>query len=84
MAIAKKSSYSMRQRFSLFGATALLFALLSATSNALTINWGTEPWAAGSLQNSYDIDPSRPGNDVTVTVMPCDWFAKLVAIQRLF
>jgi hypothetical protein len=58
----------MSARFSLLGATALLFALLSATSSALTINWGTEPWAAGSLQNSYDIDPSRPGNDVTVTV----------------
>lgn len=58
----------MFARFSLLCATALLLASLCATSNALTINWGTEPWAAGSLQNSYDIDPSRPGNDVTVTV----------------
>lgn len=54
-------------RFS-YCAVALLFATLCATSSALTLNWGTEPWAAGSLQNSYDIDPSRPGNDVTVTV----------------
>jgi hypothetical protein len=67
MPVAKKTA-GMSVRFSLFGATALLFVLLSAASDALTINWGTEPWAAGSLQNSYDIDPSRPGNDVTVTV----------------
>ena len=58
----------MSARFSLMCATALLFAFLGAPSHALTINWGTEPWAAGSLQNSYDIDTSRPGNDVTVTV----------------
>ena len=58
----------MSARFSLFGATALLFALLSATSHALTLNWGSEPWAAGSLQNSFDIDPAYSGNDVTVTV----------------
>lgn len=54
-------------RFSLLCATAL-FASLCATSSGLTLNWGSEPWAAGSLQNSYDIDPARPGNDVTVTV----------------
>jgi hypothetical protein len=58
----------MFARFSLVCATALLFATVSATSSALTLNWGTEPWAAGSLQNSFNIDPSRVGNDVTVTV----------------
>jgi len=68
MAIAKKSSYSMRLRFSLFGAAALLFAAICGPSSALTINWGTEPWAAGSLQNSFDVDPAHAGNDVTVTV----------------
>jgi hypothetical protein len=68
MAIAKKSSYSMRLRFSLFGATALLFAAICGPSSALTLNWGSEPWAAGSLQNSFDVDPTHAGNDVTVTV----------------
>jgi hypothetical protein len=58
----------MFARFSLVSATALLFAVTSATSSALTLNWGSEPWAAGSLQNSFNIDPSKPGNDVTVTV----------------
>jgi hypothetical protein len=58
----------MSARFSLLCATALLFAPLCATSNAVTLNWGSEPWAAGSLQNSYDIDPAYSGNDVTVTV----------------
>lgn len=58
----------MLARFSLLGATALLFATICGPSSALTLNWGSEPWAAGSLQNSYDIDPARPGNDITVTV----------------
>ena len=58
----------MLARFSLFGATALLFAIICGSSSAITLNWGSEPWAAGSLQNSYDIDPGNPGNDVTVTV----------------
>ena len=58
----------MSVRFSLFSASALLSLIMSASCGALTLNWGTEPWAAGSLQNSFDIDPSRSGNDVTVTV----------------
>ena len=58
----------MLLRFSFWGATALLFFIICGSSSALTLNWGTEPWAAGSLQNSFDVDPGRPGNDVTVTV----------------
>jgi hypothetical protein len=65
--LLKKTSY-MLVRFSLFGAIALLFATVCGSASALTLNWGLEPWAAGSLQNSFDIDPARPGNDVTVTV----------------
>jgi len=68
MPIAKRSSYSMRLRFSLFGATALLFAAICEPSSALTLSWGSEPWVAGSLQNSFDVDPAHAGNDVTVTV----------------
>jgi hypothetical protein len=58
----------MLTRFSLLGATALLFATICAPSDAITLNWGTEPWAAGSLQNSFNVDPANPGNDLTVTV----------------
>jgi hypothetical protein len=68
MTVAKKSSHAMLARLSLLGATALLFATICAPSSAITLNWGTEPWAAGSLQNSFNIDPANPGNDVTVTV----------------
>lgn len=68
MTVAKESSLAMLARFSLLGATAFLFATICAPSSAITLNWGSEPWAAGSLQNSYDIDPANPGNDVTVTV----------------
>jgi hypothetical protein len=41
---------------------------LIATANAITLDWDTVTWAAGTLSNSYDVDAARPGNDVTVTV----------------
>jgi hypothetical protein len=39
-----------------------------ATAHAVTLDWDSVTWTAGSLTNSYDIDPSKAGNDVTVTV----------------
>ncbi len=35
---------------------------------AVTLDWSTVTWTAGSLSNSYDVDPSNPGNDITITV----------------
>jgi hypothetical protein len=35
---------------------------------AVTLDWDGVTWTAGSLSNSYDIDPSKAGNDITVTV----------------
>src|SRR5436190_593234 len=46
----------------------LLGSFFIATSRAVTLDWDTVTWTAGSLSNSYDIDAARPGNDVTVTV----------------
>jgi hypothetical protein len=43
------------------------FAGLSA-ANATLVDWSTETWAPGSLTNSYDVEPTNPGNDVTFTV----------------
>ena len=37
-------------------------------AQAVTLDWDGVTWTAGSLSNSYDIDPVRPGNDITVTV----------------
>ena len=45
-----------------------LIAFLSITVprlSAVTLDWDNTPWAAGSLSNSYDIDPAKAGNDVT-------------------
>ncbi|HJT82380.1 MAG TPA: hypothetical protein VJ719_14395, partial [Chthoniobacterales bacterium] len=44
-----------------------LFAGLN-TAPAVLVDWGTLSWTAGSLSNSYDIDPGNAGNDITVTV----------------
>lgn len=46
----------------------LCLCLFAPSINAITLDWDGVTWTAGSLSNSYDIDPSRAGNDVTVTV----------------
>ena len=48
--------------------SALIAPFLIATAHAVTLDWDAVSWTAGSLSNSYDVDPARPGNDVTVTV----------------
>jgi hypothetical protein len=42
--------------------------VVGPTARAVTVDWDTLTWAPGSLANSYDVDPAKPGNDVTVTV----------------
>jgi hypothetical protein len=32
------------------------------------LDWSSVTWVPGSLSNSYDIDPSSPGNDITITL----------------
>ncbi len=46
----------------------LCLAGLAPTAHAITLDWDTVTWTAGSLSNSYDIDPTKAGNDITVTV----------------
>ena len=48
--------------------SALIAPFLIASAHALTLDWDTVSWTAGSLGNSYDVDPAKPGNDITVTV----------------
>src|SRR4051812_16091206 len=48
--------------------SALIAPFLVATANAITLDWNTVAWTAGSLSNSYDIDSAKTGNDITVTV----------------
>lgn len=43
-------------------------ALSVPNARAVVLDWDTVTWTAGSLNNSYDIDPQFPGNDVTVDV----------------
>ena len=39
-----------------------------ATAHAITLDWDSVTWTAGSLSNSYDVDPAKAGNDITVTI----------------
>lgn len=58
------------RRFGLRGAAVFATAvfLCAARSPAVVLDWSTLSWTPGSLTNSYDIDPSNPGNDVTIAV----------------
>ena len=49
---------------------ALFFSLILAPlgCEALVIDWSALSWTPGSLSNSFDVEPSHPGNDVTVTI----------------
>ncbi|MDP9004423.1 MAG: hypothetical protein M3N12_06475 [Verrucomicrobiota bacterium] len=59
---------SARTRFfHLLGAGLLLMAGC-ATSQAVTLDWDSVTWTPGSLSNAYDVDASKPGNDITVTL----------------
>jgi hypothetical protein len=46
----------------------LLAALLATTSQAIVVDWDGLTWTPGALSSSYDIDPARAGNDITLTV----------------
>jgi hypothetical protein len=43
-------------------------SLLSSAADAITLDWDSVTWTAGTLSNSYDVDPAKAGNDITVTV----------------
>jgi hypothetical protein len=53
-----------RRYFPLF----LCILTFASAAQAVTLDWDTVAWTPGSLTNSYDIDPSKAGNDITVTV----------------
>ena len=48
--------------------SALILGAASKTSGSILLDWSTVTWPAGSLNNSLDVDPGSPGNDVTVAV----------------
>ena len=43
-------------------------ALFCRTADGVTLDWDAATWTAGSLSNSYNVDPANAGNDITVTV----------------
>lgn len=50
---------------------ACLFALigvLPTTAPAIVLDWNSVNWSAGALTESYDIDSSNPGDDITITI----------------
>ena len=47
---------------------ALFGPFLATAAHAITLDWDTVTWTAGSLSNSYNIDPLKAGNDITVSM----------------
>jgi hypothetical protein len=54
----------------LFKTLAFLCAICAFTgsASAALVDWSAQSWPAGSLSNSYDVDPANAGNDVTATI----------------
>ena len=48
--------------------SALVLGAASKSNGSLVLDWSSVTWPAGSLNNSFDVDPGSPGNDVTVAV----------------
>jgi hypothetical protein len=50
--------------------SSLCMALFCSVSvgSAVTLDWSAVTWTAGSLSNSYDIDPSNPGSDIMIAM----------------
>lgn len=46
----------------------LVTCVLASSASAALVDWSALSWPAGSLSNSYDVDPSSSGSDGTVTV----------------
>jgi hypothetical protein len=56
------------QFFSRFLVFLCLGSLLSPIAQGITLDWDTVTWTAGTLSHSYDVDPAKAGNDITVSV----------------
>lgn len=46
----------------------LCAGLFTRSAQAIVLDWNNVSWTSGSLSTSYDIDPSNPGNDITITI----------------
>ncbi len=60
---------------------ALGLSLVSGTASAVTLDWDAVAWTSGSLSNSYDVDPTKTGNDITVTLAPSGPLGSVTAIR---
>jgi hypothetical protein len=46
----------------------LLGSVFVAPARAVVLDWSTASWTPGATSGSFDIDPSHPGNDVTISI----------------
>lgn len=43
-------------------------AFCCASAHAVTLDWTGQTWTAGTLNNSFDVDPAHTGSDVTFAI----------------
>lgn len=56
------------RRFAPGAAAVALILFFGGPARAVVLDWSSATWTPGSLSNSFDVDPSAPGNDVTVSL----------------
>jgi hypothetical protein len=54
--------------WSLICTLALTLLAGSYTASAVTLDWSKVTWPAGSTSQSYEIDSTNPGNDITISM----------------
>lgn len=67
LGVCRNVRISLPVAASLIAALGTLLSFPSAVQ-AITVDWDGRTWAPGTLTNSYNVDPSVAGNDVTLAV----------------
>ncbi len=65
---AERSRRWKKRRLAICASLLVVPLLAASSSQATVLDWNSVTWTPGSLAKSFDIDPTHPGNDITVTL----------------
>lgn len=57
-----------KYRLKLLSVLLVAAGLLPLQARAVVLDWDSVNWVSGNLTQSFDIDASNPGNDITITI----------------
>ena len=63
----KRPRRNKKRRLAICASLLALPLFAPSSSQAVVLDWNSVTWTAGSSTKSFDIDPTHPGNDITVS-----------------